>query len=94
MSATTTEADRAEDKGVTLSEKLRVEWPVLVTLAVCFLYMTNILSDMRLSLARLEARQTATESIVPAIQLGASNQEIRLNNLAERVTRIEATQPK
>lgn len=91
MSATTSSSER--EKGVTLTEKLKVEWPVLLVLGGIFLYLTNILGDMRLSLARLEARQNATESIVPVMQTQISQHSERMTQLGERVTRIEATIP-
>lgn len=90
MSTTST----AKESAITLSEKLKVEWPVLLVMIGGLGYLASVLLDIRVLLVRLDARQNAMEQLIPVMQNQIIQQGDRMNSLGERVTRIEATQPK
>ena len=88
MSITTSDRERS----ISLGDKLRVEWPVLVVLISGLLYLMNALADIKSLLVGLDTRQKAIEQLVPTMQGQLNSYGERLNQHGERITRIEATQ--
>jgi len=74
-----------QDGGTTLSDKLKVEWPVLTVLGAGLLYLATALGDIKALLVGLDTRQQAIERQLPSMQE-------QLNRNGERITRIEASQ--
>lgn len=80
MSATTAKTEQ----GTTLSDKLKVEWPVLTVMGAGLLYLATALGDIKALLVGLDTRQQAIERQLPSMQE-------QLTRHGERITRIEAT---
>ena len=81
-------------QGITLGDKLRFEWPVMLVIVAGMLWLSTMLGDIKSLLVGLDARVRNIETLVPALQNQVSTQGDRINGLGERMTRIEAGQPK
>lgn len=76
-----------EPSRFTLGDKLRIEWPVLLVLISGLWYLAMALGDIKALLTGLDTRQRTMEAELMRIH------DVVERNV-ERITRLEATQPK
>jgi hypothetical protein len=69
---------------ITLTDKLRLEWPVLITILGCVWYLGTTLSTINERLVAIETRIQIIERSLPGLQVQVAAQ-------GERISRLEAT---
>jgi len=69
---------------LTLSEKLKIEWPVMITIIAAVVWLGGSLSTINERLIAIETRLQLIERSLPPLQAQVSAQ-------GERLSRLEAT---
>ena len=69
---------------LTLTEKLRIEWPIMLTIIGAVLWLANSLSTINERLIAIETRLQLIERSLPPLQSQVAAQ-------GERISRLEAT---
>lgn len=74
-----------EARPVTIGDKIKFEWPVMLTIVAGVVWIVTMLGDIKAKLVEIDTRLQVIERTIPSLQTQVSGQ-------GERIGRLEATQ--